>query len=217
MKKIVLIGDSIRLGYETYVKEALAGVAEVFSPKENCRFAEYILRYLLVWKEDWGVGEEIDLVHWNVGLWDVAHLYGEDTLTTPDYYEEALKRIVRQLRRFFPNAKLVFATSTAVIESGYGKNFCRYNQDIERFNEIAVRTLLPLGVEINDLCAITKDMPESYHSDMTHFNTKEATKQIGDQILQLICKDLDISAEEIQIEDFVLPQIPNHILGALFE
>jgi len=35
MKKIVLIGDSIRLGYETYVKEALAGVAEVFSPKEN--------------------------------------------------------------------------------------------------------------------------------------------------------------------------------------
>ena len=214
MKKIVLIGDSIRLGYETYVKEALAGVAEVFSPKENCRFAEYILRYLMSWKADWGACEEIELVHWNVGLWDVSHLYGEDTITTPDYYEEALKRIVRQMRRFFPNAKLVFATSTAVIESGYSENFCRYNQDIEKFNEIAVRTLLPMGVEINDLYAVTKDMPESYHSDKTHFNTKEATKQIGDQILQVICKDLDISAAEIQIEDFVLPEIPNHILGA---
>ena len=43
MKKIVLIGDSIRMGYDKYVKDALSGVAEVYYPEENCKFAEYVL------------------------------------------------------------------------------------------------------------------------------------------------------------------------------
>lgn len=214
MKKIILIGDSIRLGYQNYVKEGLKEVAEVFSPEENCRFAQYVLRFLREWKHKWNVGEDIDLVHWNVGLWDVLRLFGEDTFTTPEYYEEALKRIVRQMQKFFPNAKLVFATSTAVIEKGYkDKDFCRFNSDIEKFNEIAVRTLRPLGVGINDLYEITKGIPESYHSDMTHFRTKEGTKIIGDRILQVICKNLDISAREIRVGDFELPDIPDSILG----
>ncbi len=45
MKKVVLIGDSVRLGYDKYVKDALKGSAEVLYPQENCRFAEYVLRY----------------------------------------------------------------------------------------------------------------------------------------------------------------------------
>ena len=45
MKKIVLLGDSTRMGYDKYVKESLETSAEVFYPEENCRFAEYILRY----------------------------------------------------------------------------------------------------------------------------------------------------------------------------
>ena len=37
MKKIVLIGDSIRMGYCEYVKNSLRDVAEVYYPPENCR------------------------------------------------------------------------------------------------------------------------------------------------------------------------------------
>jgi hypothetical protein len=33
MKKIVLLGDSIRMGYDSFVQEKLAGRAEVFLPK----------------------------------------------------------------------------------------------------------------------------------------------------------------------------------------
>ena len=50
MKKIVLLGDSIRLGYEAYVREALSGVAEIYAPTENCRFAQYFFRYAHEWK-----------------------------------------------------------------------------------------------------------------------------------------------------------------------
>jgi hypothetical protein len=51
MKKVVLIGDSIRMGYDKYIKDALNGTAEVFYPSENCRFAEYVLRYAHEWKK----------------------------------------------------------------------------------------------------------------------------------------------------------------------
>ena len=52
MKKIVLIGDSIRKGYDAYVQEKLAGQAQVFFPEENCRFAQYVYLNLLGWKMD---------------------------------------------------------------------------------------------------------------------------------------------------------------------
>jgi len=51
MKKIVLIGDSIRMGYDKYVKESLDGIAEVYYPEENCKFAEYVLRFIGEWKK----------------------------------------------------------------------------------------------------------------------------------------------------------------------
>ena len=52
MKNIYLIGDSIRFGapgsdgYGMHVKEKLQGKANVYAPNENCRFAQYTLRYL---------------------------------------------------------------------------------------------------------------------------------------------------------------------------
>ena len=36
MKKVVILGDSIRMGYDKYVKEALKDVAAVYYPKDNC-------------------------------------------------------------------------------------------------------------------------------------------------------------------------------------
>ncbi len=47
MKKLILLGDSIRMGYAAYVKEKLAGAAEVLFPEENCRFAQYMYLSLI--------------------------------------------------------------------------------------------------------------------------------------------------------------------------
>ena len=46
MKNVLLIGDSIRIGYGKAVKRTLEGKANVYFPTENCRFASYVLRYL---------------------------------------------------------------------------------------------------------------------------------------------------------------------------
>ena len=50
MKKILLIGDSIRMGYCEYVKEALSDSAVVYYPPENCKFAVNVLRFMKEWK-----------------------------------------------------------------------------------------------------------------------------------------------------------------------
>ena len=49
MKKILLLGDSIRLGYDNYVKESLKNVADVYFPEENYAYTVNILRKLHAW------------------------------------------------------------------------------------------------------------------------------------------------------------------------
>ena len=43
MKKVVLIGDSIRKGYQPKVQEKLNGEVEVWGPQDNCRHSLWAL------------------------------------------------------------------------------------------------------------------------------------------------------------------------------
>ena len=202
MKKIVLLGDYIRMGYDKYVKEALSGVAEVYYPTENCRFAENLLRFAHDWKKQGEWPDDVDLVHWNAGLWDALELFGDEPLTTKDYYANVSLRIHKRLRMLFPNAKIVFATSTAVIEARCNPDFRRHNSTIEEYNATAIKALSETDVIINDLYAITKNCPDSYHSDGVHFYTDDGTALVGGRVLSVICRELGISASEVNLENF---------------
>ena len=192
MKKIVLLGDSIRMGYDKYIKDALKNTAEVYYPEENCRFAAYILRYAHEWKSAGKWGDDVDLVHWNAGLWDALELFGDEPLTSLSYYGEAIARIDKRLRMLFPNAKILFATSTAVDEKKSSANFTRHNAIIEKYNTEAIRALSNTDTVINDL----------YSSDWVHYYTPKATEIIGGRVLSFISKLLGISPSQINIEDF---------------
>ena len=202
MKKIILIGDSIRMGYDKYVKEALSKVAEVYYPNENCRFAEYVLRYAHEWKRDLKMPTDADLVHWNAGLWDALEIFDDGPLTNIEHYISNVKRIDRRLRLLFPKAKIVFATSTAVRENGYSGEFKRHNSIIEEYNRAATEALSDTDTVINDLYEITKDIRPECCSDMTHYNTKEGTEFVGGKVLSVICPMLGISPSEINISEF---------------
>ena len=201
MKKIFLLGDSIRSGYDRYVKESMANVAKVYYPDENCRFTGYVLRNAHKWKDDTKVGNA-DVVHWNAGHWDTVRIYGDDCLTRCEVYADNIERIWERLRFLFPDATQVFATSTPVIESGYIDGFeVRYNRDVEKYNEIAVNVLKKHGVIINDLYSLLKDKPESLHSDQTHYYTADATELIGSRVNFVICDILNIDKKELIIPD----------------
>lgn len=212
MKKIVLLGDSIRLGYEKYVAEALSGVAEVYSPKENCRYALNLLRFAHEWAKDWP-REEIELVHWNAGLWDALHLLGDEALMPLDAYERIIPRIHARLRSLFPKAKLVFATSTSVDMARQRAGFGRDNAEIMEYNAAAVAALSGLDSEINDLYAVSIALPPEAHSDPTHYNTKLGCKGLGDAVLAVACPHLGIGRADLSPISGELPDIPESILG----
>jgi len=213
MKKIVLIGDSIRMGYDKYVKEALDGVAEVYYPSENCKFAQYTLRFLHEWASKGEWGSDVDLVHWNVGLWDVCEIYGDEPVSSVEHYTDMIARIDKRIRLLFPNAKVVFATSTAVREEGYSGCFHRYNATIEKYNAAALKTLSGTDTVINDLYAHTKNIAPEYCSDMTHYNTPAGAAYMGGKVLSVICPLLNISAAEVKVEGFELEKYTADNIG----
>ncbi|MBO5454237.1 MAG: hypothetical protein J6A69_09800 [Clostridia bacterium] len=195
MKNIFLIGDSIRFGaepnspgYGVYVKEKLEGKANVYQPDENCRFAQYTQRYIWEWTNSFK-GEDIDVVHWNNGLWDVLRLKGEEPFTPVDMYVQVLERVYRMIKIFMPNAKIIFATSTAVVEEWADPQFMRYNKEIEEYNAAAVSLMESLGVEVNDLYSITKDFDNSLHSDWVHYG-EAGSKILADKVVEKIEKYL---------------------------
>jgi len=194
MKNVFLIGDSIRFGatgspgYGVYVAQALEGRANVFQPGENCRWAQYTLRYAHEWAQVVD-GESVDVVHWNNGLWDVLRLEGDDPFTPVEIYVMMLRRVHSRLKKLFPNARIIFATNTRVIEAWANPNFFRYNSEIEEYNAAACALMEELGVEVNDLYALTKDFSDDMHSDWVHFN-EAGSQRIAQQVLEFIERGL---------------------------
>ncbi|MBQ8893087.1 MAG: SGNH/GDSL hydrolase family protein [Clostridia bacterium] len=201
MKKIVLIGDSIRMGYDKYVKAALEGVAEVYYPPENGRFAANVLRFAHSWKKDGEWPDDVDLVHWNAGLWDCIHLFGDEAISTPEYYANVIPRIDKRLRMLFPKAKMVFATSTSVIENFKGDAF-RRNEEIAQYNAIALQALAGTDTLVNDLYSLSLGLDPAVHSDNVHYNTDEGRRILGGRVLAVVCKELGIDGAEVRLENF---------------
>ena len=166
-KNILLIGDSIRIGYCETVKQELADVANVFWPDENCRNSQYIVTKLRSWAAK--VPSDMDLIQFNCGHWDVAHWNGdEDSLTSPEEYAHMIRMIIRQLIRFYPKADLVFATTSAMNPSGVVGVNPRTNREIVRYNEIAVAVAKEMGVQINDVYGVTVQYGEEMFADYCH-------------------------------------------------
>ena len=165
MKKIVLLGDSIRLaGYGKRTAELLGPDFDVQQPEDNGRFAKYTLRGVLwEWKP---MLEGADLVHWNNGLWDICDL-GDGPFSGIDEYVDCLLRIESVLRGY--TDKIIFATSTPVSPKMWGHDI---NRTIE-YNKAACEALTKRGVVINDLFStVARDIPGNICDDLIHLSPK---------------------------------------------
>ena len=192
MKNILLIGDSIRAGYDKSVKKSLDGIANVYYPSENCRFAAYVLRYLHEYKNLLPDGD-FDVIHWNAGLWDCLRLFEEEPHTPKEIYAYYIERICVRIEKLYPNAKVIFSTSTKVLSEKMGKDFKRYNEEIEEFNRIAAEIAEKHGFEVNDLYSLSCSLPDTAHSDAVHYYTPEGTEKFTNQVLKTLAKALDLS------------------------
>ncbi len=183
MKKIALLGDSIRLiGYGTKVPELLKDEYEVYQPNDNCRYAKYTLRALYDWDPDIKGAE---IIHWNNGLWDVSDLYGNGRLTPVDEYVRDMIRIYEVLSSRYTK-KIIFATSTP-IKPPYPY---QDNSIIEAYNAAIVPELQKRGVVINDMYSLISENIEEYIRDddrihLTEKGIEVAAERVADMIRRM--------------------------------
>ena len=211
MKKVLLLGDSIRQGYCEYVKMSLSDVAEVYYPNTICAFTGYIIRYLFAWKNELKIGEDVDLVHWNAGLWDALRMPDGMPHTLLKHYEENVERICNMIELMFPNAKMIFATSTPVQEHLFTPPIVRYNLDTKQYNKSAVEIVKNHNGYINDLYTLLANAPVEYHSDRTHYSSKEGTRIITEQVVKSIENVLGINGKKLNYDELFKKQ--ENIIG----
>jgi len=182
MKKVLLLGDSIRMGYEPLVRENLQGLAEVVAPEENGRFAKYTLWGVNLWIRDLG---KPDIVHWNNGLWDLHHEAPMvEALTSLEEYLETLRRIINELKR--TGAKIIFATTTPVAQDATGRS----NAEIEKYNLAAIELMKRNDVEVNDLYSVVyEDLEGNICEDKLHLSEK-GNRLCAEKVTEIIRKYL---------------------------
>ena len=148
MKKVVLIGDSIRLHYQPYVERALAGSAEVWGPAENCEMSSKIRDRL----HEWVVDREPDVVHLNCGLHDLRYNPGSTSRqATHEEYAQNLEYILTTLAAE-TRSRVIWATITPINEVRHRSHrFRRYEADVAAYNTIANGVVNRFGVVVNDL------------------------------------------------------------------
>jgi lysophospholipase L1-like esterase len=173
--RLLLIGDSIRLGYAPHVATRLEREqpnVRVFSPSVNGADSANVLRQL----DGWLAEAQPHVVHLNCGLHDLKLDKTTREFQVPlAEYEANLNEIVRRMRATgLRGNSLVFATTTPIIDERHaqrGAAFDRYEADVLRYNEVAVRAMTALGVPLNDLHAVvSQNAPAALMSrDGTHY------------------------------------------------
>ncbi len=183
MKKVVLLGDSIRLmGYGPHIPALLGENYTVFQPEDNCRFASYTLRMLFDYND---VIAGADIIHWNNGLWDTCDLFGDGAFTPIDTYVEQLKRIAGILKTYAPT--VIFATTTVPDPDMCGHTWER----IDAYNKAAVAALQPMGILINDLYPlVTENIEAMICEDHIHL-TPEGSRIVAEKVADAIRSSTD--------------------------
>ena len=160
MKKIILLGDSIRLSYGNRVRELLGEGYTVWQPEDNCRFASYTLRMLYDYREQL---KEADVIHFNCGLWDMCDLFGDGPFTPLEVYVEQMVRIAKILKTYAP--VVIFATTTPPSPKMWGHDLNR----VRAYNAAAMAALEPLGVLFDDLFTpVAEDIDRMISEDYLH-------------------------------------------------
>jgi lysophospholipase L1-like esterase/dienelactone hydrolase len=186
---VLLLGDSIRLGYAPLVAKKLDGAAEVVHHKENGGDTATTLKNLDKWLE----GVKPTVVHFNCGLHDLKFGKKANAHQVPiDEYEKNLRAIVARLKEVTPH--LVFATTTPILDDRHAQrkgDFDRFDKDVTAYNERAVKVMLELGVPVDDLNRIVRDggAGELIGKDGTHY-TPAGSERLADAVTDCVRRQL---------------------------
>jgi acyl-CoA thioesterase-1 len=192
LPRVLLIGDSISIGYTVAVREELKGVANVHRPLANCGPTTRGVAAIDEWLETGGADKKWDVIHFNWGLHDLKYMgpkgqnladpKGTDSVqqVPPAEYEKNLRTLVERLKK--TGATLIWRNTTPVPEGAAG----RLVGDSVKYNEIAAKVMKEHDIATDDLYSIAKEkMAEIMLPANVHFKP-EGSKLLGAKVANTI-------------------------------
>lgn len=153
LPRVLIIGDSVSIGYTLPVRALLEGKANVHRIPVNGGATEVGLQKMKSWL---GAGKW-DVIHFNFGLHDAKYASETTQRATREQYAANLRTLVAQMKA--TGAKLIFATTTPVPNGGVLSPTRKFDSIPER-NKIAGEVMQENGVAIDDLYAVALPVQE---------------------------------------------------------
>jgi acyl-CoA thioesterase-1 len=187
LPRVLLIGDSISIGYTLPVRELLRGQANVHRIPTNGGPTLEGLKHL----DEWMGNEKWDVIHFNWGLGDLKDMRTPAAIAagepgkrqvTPEQYRANLQELVRRLKK--SGAKLIWASTVPVPPGTPGRV-----ADEVRYNEIAAEIMTAEQVAIDDLHAIARPRSKELQVFDGHF-TPEGSRVLAVEVADSIRKAL---------------------------
>ena len=178
LPRVLLIGDSISMGYTVPVRNLLKSKANVHRVLENGGPTTNGLAKLQQWLGD----GQWDVIHFNWGLHDLKLMADGKHQVSAEAYEKNLQELVRRLK--VTGAKLIWASTTPVPEGRL--NPPRANSDVMAYNAIAKRIMNENQITTDDLYSFALPQlakiqrPENVH--FTSAGSDALAKQVAASI-----------------------------------
>lgn len=198
LPKVLIIGDSISMGYTPGVKSILKERAIVARVNGNCEGTTKGVAQIEAWLGD----NDWDLIHFNFGLHDIKRVKAVGTNKNSndpndpyqadlETYAQNLQQIVEALKQ--SDAKLMFATTTPFPS---GVNPFRDPKDVESYNDAAIAIMKENDIQINDLCSsISERLAEFQQPINVHF-TQEGSLFLAQQVADALLEVLEPEEDE---------------------
>ena len=197
LPRVLLIGDSISMGYTVPVRERLKGRANVHRPTTNSGATSRGVADLDKWLTDANTGgtsaRKWDVIHFNFGLHDLKYVDDREQITDVAKgkqlvpladYEKNLRTLAERLKG--TGAALVWCSTTPVPEGSTG----RVAGDEVKYNEVAARVMKENGIPTNDLHAFARGrLAEIQRPANVHF-TDPGSAALADQVAAAVEKAL---------------------------
>lgn len=185
LPRVLIIGDSISMGYTLDTRAMLKGQANLHRPPTNCGPTTKGLEQL----DDWLGEGKWDVIHFNWGLHDLKYMNEKGQLVDVDKgkqqvpideYAKNLDELVKRLKK--TGATLIWRNTTPVPEGSKG----RVAGDAAKYNAAAARVMEKHKVQIHDLYSFAKKHEKDIQLPKNVHYSKEGSKKLAEQVAAVI-------------------------------
>jgi hypothetical protein len=193
LPRVLLIGDSISIGYTVPVRTKLEGKANVHRPMTNCGPTTKGVESIDEWLGD----GKWDVIHFNWGLHDLKYMgpNGKNLASPndgdsfqqvpPAEYEKNLRLLVKRMKK--TGASLIWRSTTPVPKGAGG----RVVGDSEKYNMIAAKIMKEEGIPTNDLYSVSMKFKEGLQKPANVHYSAKGSDALADSAVASITNALE--------------------------